>query len=981
MGSPQVRMIRWTVVAAFMAIALQTGAEAAVIHVKPTGSDANSGASWAEAKRTIQAAIQTALSLDEVWVAAGTYQERISNKVVGNAAVDVALYGGFAGTETSREQRNWDANPTIVDGTNSGIVVTISHGAGSQTRLDGFYIIRGLQGGIAISNSAPVIANNTIKDNLGTGILIHKYKIIQVNPPLVAHPTIRNNRIVDNVAVNGGGIAVTGDLVTNLVPAPPSSPVILNNVIARNEAYQNGGGIGCWGHTAAVILNNYILANSASTYEPGWDGEAPIAAWLVGGGGIFASKRDMAGVPIEYAVSAPTIANNVVAANGGLLGGGICLVNYPMLSQPNNPPPIVTNNTVVANNGAGIYWGETFPKIRNNLVAFNTWGIMQDESSNPEIGHNNVYGNAVQGERSDYWGIADQTGLNGNISADPKMALYRMGEFHIQPNSPCINAGTPDALEAGWTDIDGQNRVIGAGVDIGADESDGTLWPSSVPIIHVKPTGNDAQSGRTWAEAKRTVAGGIQEAAKTGAEVWVAAGTYAERITIPAFVYLYGGFAGTETSRESRNIPANPTILDGQGIPTVVLSKNAGYLVSALDGFTVQNGGVFRGNVFPDPSWGVWGVEGRGGGIRCAVASLFISNNTVKRNSFGNPFRNADLRGHGAGIHGYQTFSIIRGNTITENEILNTFDGRGAGLYFKLSMPSIEENTISRNHARNGSAVYCSASIPKILRNRVEENSMYILGLVYTGSFEGAITIDLSEDFLIEGNIIRGNIATTGAGIHVKTNLAGRIQNNVIADNIAGEPVSGGGFSNGMGGGIYCILRSDAIDHHYVVNNTIVGNTATGFQEQGGGIALSLPPPLPPPQSPPPGMLVVANNILAFNSSGIFQTLTTPMLVPTLLNNNLYNGIGNYINLSPGPNSISADPLFLNRQGGDFRLRPNSPCIDAGENGVTGLSETDIEGKPRIQGARVDMGAYETPFGGAKRFSPAVLVPLLLNND
>jgi hypothetical protein len=941
-------------------------AHGAVMRVKPDGNDANSGSTWPLAKKTLGAAVLAAGEGDEIWVAAGTYPENVANKVVSSGgvstAVNVALYGGFAGTETAREQRNRDANPTVLDGQDAGAVITISNNAASETRIDGFYITKGTSG-IYSFGSAPTITNNVIRGNTGPGIYCLNYRIIGVSPPNVAFPSITYNTIVDNASSNGGGIVVAGSNFINILPS--SAPVIAHNLIARNTASMNGGGIGCWGHASPVIANNYILANSATLYEPGFDGDDPVGPWLVGGGGIFATKKDMSGQPVQFAISAPVIINNVIAANAGLLGGGIALIDYPFepgIPPDKNPPPVVTNNTVVANNGSGIFWGNNFPVVRNNIVAFNTWGLEQDESSLPTLGFNNVYGNRVYGRSWDYKGMADPTGLNGNISADPRMADYRLGEFHLQPGSPCIDAGTPGAVGAGWTDIDSQPRVIGSAVDIGADESDGASRSVPAAVIRVRTDGDDSKDGLSWPTAKKTLAAAIGAAAETGGEVWAAKGTYVEHIVIPAFVYLYGGFAGDETARAARDVAANPTVIDGAGVPTVVLVKNAGYLVSTLDGFTVQNGGVYRGTQIPEYSDG---VGGRGGGIRLQVASPYVSNNIVTRNSFGNPYDSANKKGFGAGIHGYQSHSVITGNIVASNEILNWGDGNGAGMYFTLSMPTIEGNVISQNHSKNGSAVHATLSIPRIVGNLIENNGFYVLVPLYTGSGQGAVTLVANEDFLIEGNVIRGNTAAQGAGITVTTNQAGRIQNNLIVNNTASDPTAGNG---GLGGGIYALVPTNATDALYIVNNTIAGNTATayGYLEQGGGIAVSIPPAIVTPPTPPDVRMVIANNIVAFNSSGLFELLAYPMIPPTLTKNDFFNTSGDYLNVPAGLTDIKKDPLFVNRLGGNFHLSPTSPCVDGGDNSAVppGLL-IDIEGNARIYDgkglgvATVDIGADE----------------------
>lgn len=58
------------------------------------------------------------------------------------------------------------------------------------------------------------------------------------------------------------------------------------------------------------------------------------------------------------------------------------------------------------------------------------------------------------------------------------------------------------------------------------------------------------------------------------------------------------------------------------------------------------------------------------------------------------------------------------------------------------------------------------------------------------------------------------------------------------------------------------------------------------------------------------------------------------------------------------------DPLFVGS--GDYHLQLSSPCVDAGkDDGVT--AAFDLDGAPRIQGGRVDMGAYESPYVSSSR--------------
>ena len=465
-----------------------------------------------------------------------------------------------------------------------------------------------------------------------------------------------------------------------LIHPPPSSSTVSSGTFRKMMVEESVAG-----KSSPLIANDHIIGN-VSNYT---DGASDTS---VGGGGIFATAADLDGRPQPTAVASPTIINNVIAANGGDSGAGI------RINDLNGGTATITNNTVVANSGTGIYWQREFSNtsvvISNNVVAFNTWGLQQRGTTSFQIRFNDIYGNSLFDERTDYVALSDQTGVNGNISIDPQLVNYKFGNFHLQSGSPCRNAGSTGDVNTGWTDIDGQNRIMGTAVDIGADESDGTVWSTSFPIIHVKPNGNDNLDGMTWATAKKTLGAAIFAAPSTGWEVWVAEGTYSEHIFIVPFVYLYGGFNGTEVSRDSRNVSANRTIIDGGGTKTIVESVNTGYLVSALDGFTIQNGGVYTAGGGTNP----YGVGGFGGGIYINVSSPLIANNLIRWNSLA--FDNTPVfpqpPSYGGGVYSRLSYAIISGNTITENEILNYFDGKGAGIYCSFSGLMIRYNTIAQ---------------------------------------------------------------------------------------------------------------------------------------------------------------------------------------------------------------------------------------------------------------------------------------------
>lgn len=102
-----------------------TSANAAIRYVKAGASGANDGTSWENAYVELVSALNAAQSGDEIWIAAGTYYPDFNPSTgihTGDRTLrftlrsNISIFGGFAGTESQRSERNWATNRTILSG-------------------------------------------------------------------------------------------------------------------------------------------------------------------------------------------------------------------------------------------------------------------------------------------------------------------------------------------------------------------------------------------------------------------------------------------------------------------------------------------------------------------------------------------------------------------------------------------------------------------------------------------------------------------------------------------------------------------------------------------------------------------------------------------------------------------------------------------------------------------------------------------------
>ena len=391
-----------------LTLLLSTLAGADVFYVVPGGAGTGDGSSWTNAEDSIQDAVDAATNGDELWVAAGTYTATTDPVVTMKEGV--AIYGGFAGTEITRNARDWESNLTSIDGQSTRRCV---NGANNAT-LDGFTITRGYSaaygGGMLNHSSSPIVTNCTFTgnsaDNTGGGMMNYS------SSPIVTNCTFTGN----SANTDGGGMMNYS-----------SSPTVTNCTFKENEA------------AAAAGMANYISSSPTVTNCTFKENEAAAAAGMANSS------------------SSPTLTNCTFSGNSASYGGA-------MLND--NSSPTVENCTFTENeatqNGGGMYNdSSSSPTLTNCILWGDTGGEIYNDSSTPTVTYSCIEGGYTgTGNSSDAPLFVDGTddGDGWNL--------------RLQAGSPCIDAGTATGAPA--SDIVDIARPQGVGIDMGAYEYPGT---------------------------------------------------------------------------------------------------------------------------------------------------------------------------------------------------------------------------------------------------------------------------------------------------------------------------------------------------------------------------------------------------------------------------------------------------------------------------------------------------------------------------
>ncbi|MEZ5041915.1 MAG: hypothetical protein R2828_18610 [Saprospiraceae bacterium] len=251
--------------------------DAKTIFVK-AGNNGN-GSNWTNAFGDLQQALSAATAGDQIWVANGTYAPTKNNdrKASFKLVEGVALYGGFAGTETALNQRNAKVNQTILTGeigtpslNDNVFTVVYADNVSAKTIVDGFTITGGAANGFGVTGdlsfcgaawfnnqASPSISNCIFKNNYAReGAAIYNY----ANNGGTSSPKISNCSFIANVADFDGG-AIFNMSNSNSMCAP----IITNCQFDYNKSTYGAAILnkGVDGKVKAAITNCVFTANAS----------------------------------------------------------------------------------------------------------------------------------------------------------------------------------------------------------------------------------------------------------------------------------------------------------------------------------------------------------------------------------------------------------------------------------------------------------------------------------------------------------------------------------------------------------------------------------------------------------------------------------------------------------------------------------------------------------------------------------------------
>lgn len=449
--------------------------------------------SWATAATNIQDAVDAVIFGAHIMVTNGTYQTggrvkygALTNRIVVNKPVLIQSVNGSAVTAIQ-------GNPVLGDSaircaylTNGATLsgFTLLYGA---TRAGGDSYKEQSGGAVWCESTNSLVANCLIISNAATSLGGGIYGGASSNCSFIGNAATgsgggaysnilvncllsNNTAVIGYGPISGGGASrctlIGCLLISNITDTPNFHPaagggavnsILTNCVLIGNTAKEGGGA------DTSTLKNCSLFNNSASDSGGGANVSTLTSSLVISnyggmGGGIYQS----------------TATNCVIQQNSsGYQGGGATAgFLYNCLLTGNSSPGSVGGGAAADPSGVGTTLVNC--TVVGNAAFYRGGGVDSCTALNSIIVSNTVTNTP---DSQDWFGgvlsycctpLPPDGGTN-NIAAAPLFVNQLGGNFQLQTNSSCINAGTNTFVAAG-PDLNGNPRIIAGTVDMGAYE-------------------------------------------------------------------------------------------------------------------------------------------------------------------------------------------------------------------------------------------------------------------------------------------------------------------------------------------------------------------------------------------------------------------------------------------------------------------------------------------------------------------------------
>lgn len=246
-----------------------------------------------------------------------------------------------------------------------------------------------------------------------------------------------------------------------------ASAVVSNCTIVGNAA-RRGGGVSGGTLDNCTLIDNWAQEYGGGAYSNHLNHCALMGNVANGGGGVAYSTLNHCtlvgnaasggGGATDSTLNRCRLTGNSAQSGGGSMRGGL-------------------NHCILEANTAQLYGGGSYGGTLNNCTVVGNWGLYGGGTSDGTLNNCIVYFNTATVAGTNYSAGSlnyccttplPPNGL-GNINNEPRFVDQGSGNLRLQSNSPCIDVGL-NASAAGPVDLDGNPRIVGGTVDLGAYE-------------------------------------------------------------------------------------------------------------------------------------------------------------------------------------------------------------------------------------------------------------------------------------------------------------------------------------------------------------------------------------------------------------------------------------------------------------------------------------------------------------------------------